>query len=124
MEPASVILAALLADATKPAGQVAQDAYEGLKALIKRKFEQANQPLGSSLVDEYEQNPEATAPLLQSKLAAAALDQNTEIQQQAAAVRQSLGPEALAGFNLTVGGDFKGIAANRINGGDFQLDIH
>ena len=123
MEPVSVILAALAAGAAKPAGQVAQDAYEGLKALIKRKFEAANQSLESSLVDEYEKNPEATAALLKSKLEAAALDKDTEIQQQAETVRQGLNTEELGRFNLTVGGDFKGIAANTISGGDFKLDI-
>ena len=53
MEPISLIIAALVAGATAAtkdtAGQAVKDAYEGLKTLIKRKFE--GDSLGQGLVD-------------------------------------------------------------------------
>ncbi len=38
MEPISIIVSALAAGAAKAAGEAAPDAYNALKALIKRKF--------------------------------------------------------------------------------------
>ncbi len=53
MEPISLIIAALVAGATAAAKDTAEktvkDAYEGLKTLIKRKFE--GDPLAQGLVD-------------------------------------------------------------------------
>ena len=53
MEPISLIINALVTGATAAAGDVGgttvKDAYNGLKTLIKRKFE--GDPLGQGLVD-------------------------------------------------------------------------
>jgi hypothetical protein len=52
MDPVALILAALVAGATKAAGDVAQDAYDGLKTLIKCKFASQNKSDSSVLLDK------------------------------------------------------------------------
>ena len=77
MEPISLIIAALVAGAAKAAGDVAPDAYNGLKALIKRKF--AGEPKAEMFLEEYETDPETYEAPLKKKLAEAGADKDEEI---------------------------------------------
>ncbi|MEB3310288.1 MAG: hypothetical protein VKJ02_08645 [Snowella sp.] len=106
MDPMSMILAALVAGATKAAGGVAQDAYDGLKALIKRKFETQGKSDSSALLDKYEQKPEKTRALLEDEIAEAGLDKDEEIIKLAQELMKQLNPkEAAEGkFNIAISG--------------------
>ncbi|MEH2207095.1 MAG: hypothetical protein V7K53_23980 [Nostoc sp.] len=106
MDPVSLILSALIAGATKAAGGVAQDAYDGLKALIKRKFESQNKSDSSTLLDKYEQKPEKTKPLLEDELVEAGVDKDDEIIKLAQKLMEQLNPqEAAEGkFNIQISG--------------------
>lgn len=106
MDPVSLILSALVAGATKAAGGVAQDAYDGLKALIKLKFESQDKSDLSSLLDKYEQKPEKTRPLLEDELTEAGIGQDEEIIKLAQQLMEQLNPqEAAEGkFNVQISG--------------------
>jgi hypothetical protein len=106
MDPISLILAALVAGAAKATEGAAQDAYDGLKALIKRKFESQNKSDSSSLLDKYEQKPEKTRPLLEDELTEAGIDQDEEIITLARALMERLNPQAeeTSQFNVQISG--------------------
>jgi hypothetical protein len=93
MEPVSLILAALVAGAAKPAGDVAQDVYNGLKALIKRKFESQGKSDSATILDKYEQKPEKTKPLLEDELTEVGADKDEEIIQLAQKLMEQLNPQ-------------------------------
>lgn len=77
MEPLSLILLALATGAAKAAENVAPDAYNGLKALIKKKF--AGKPKAEMVLEEHEQDPETYEAPLKKKLAEAGADKDEEI---------------------------------------------
>ncbi|MBG1266855.1 hypothetical protein [Nostoc sp. WHI] len=81
MEPISLIIAALGAGAiaaTKDtAGTAVKDAYQGLKTLIKKKFE--SEPKAQMVLEEHETDPETYNAPLKKKLAEAGVDQDAEI---------------------------------------------
>jgi len=106
MDPISLILSALIAGAAKASGGVAQDAYDGLKALIKRKFESQDKSDSSSLLDKYEQKPEKTRPLLEDELTEAGLDKDEEVIKLAQKLMEQVNPqEAAEGkFNIQISG--------------------
>lgn len=109
MDPISLILAALVAGATKTAGDVAKDAYDGLKALIKRKF--ADNERAKMALDEYEKDPETGKALLKKKLTETKIDEHDEIFKVAQKLMEQLHPqEAAEGkFNVQIsGGEVKG----------------
>jgi hypothetical protein len=83
MDPISIILSALASGAAKPAGDMAQDAYNGLKTLIKRKFESQGKPASATILDMHEQKPELAKPLLKSELKEAGADKDEAILKQA-----------------------------------------
>jgi hypothetical protein len=112
MDPLSLILAALLAGATKAAEGVAQDAYNGLKALIKRKFDSQNKSDSSALLDKYEQKPEKTKPLLEDELLEAGVDKDVEIIQLAQKLMEQLNPQEAAEGKFSIqisGGTVQGL---------------
>lgn len=78
MEPISLILTALVAGAVAASKDVAEkgvkDAYEGLKALIKKRFTEQGKPDSSTILDKYEQKPEKTKALLEDELLESGLD--------------------------------------------------
>ena len=85
MDPLTLIGAALLADATAApkgvASQAVNDAYNGLKALIERKF--AGNPEAEMVLTQYEQDPDVwTKPMIQ-KLDQTGAAQDPEIQKAA-----------------------------------------
>lgn len=79
MEPISLILSALVAGAAKTADSVAQDAYKGLKALIKKRFENQGKSDSVMILDKYEEKPEKTKPLLEDELTEVGADKDKEI---------------------------------------------
>jgi hypothetical protein len=82
MDPLALIGAALLAGATAAAqgaaGQAANDAYNGLKALIKRKL--AGNPEAEMVLTQYEQDPDVWAKPMTQKLDQTGAAQDPEIQ--------------------------------------------
>ncbi|XHX78750.1 MAG: hypothetical protein RBJ76_02115 [Stenomitos frigidus ULC029] len=106
MDPISLILAALVAGAAKTAGGVAQDGYDGLKALIKRKFESQGKSDSATILDKYEQKPEKTKPLLEDELAEIGADKDEEIVKLAQKLMEQLNPQAAAEgkFNVQISG--------------------
>ena len=122
MEPISLIIAALVAGAAKAAGDAAPDAYNGLKALIKRKF--AGEPKAEMVLEEHETDPETYEAPLKKKLAEAGADKDEEIIKKAQELLEQLKPEeAAAGkFNINVAGDIKGIVGD-ISGGTVNQTI-
>jgi len=81
MDPISLILAALSAGAiaaTKDiAGTAVKDAYQGLKTLIKKKFE--GDVLGQAMVDAKAEEIKQAEGLLKDKITQAGVDQDQEI---------------------------------------------
>ena len=121
MDPISLIIAALVAGAAKAAGNVAPDAYNGLKALIKRKF--AGEPKAEMVLEEHETDPETYEAPLKKKLAEAGVDKDEEIIKKAESLLKQLKPEEAATIiqNYNVSGDVKGILGN-VSGG--KIDFH
>ncbi|MGD1716508.1 hypothetical protein [Dapis sp. BLCC M172] len=112
MEPISLIFAALVAGAAKAAGDAAPDAYNGLKALIKRKFESQGKSDSVAILDKYEKKPEKTKPLLEDELIEAGADKDEEIIKLAQKLLEQLNPqEAAEGkFNIQIsGGQVQGL---------------
>lgn len=115
MNPISLILAALVGGAAKTAGSVAQDAYEGLKALIKHKFESQGKLDSVTILDKYEQKPEKTKALLEDELTEVSADKDEEIIKLAQKLMEQLNPqEAAEGkFNIQIsGGTVQGLTQN------------
>jgi disulfide oxidoreductase YuzD len=81
MEPISLIIAALgagaIAAAKDTAGTAVKDAYQGLKALIKKKFE--GDVLGQAMVDAKPEEIKQAEGLLKDKITKAGADQDQEI---------------------------------------------
>jgi hypothetical protein len=112
MDPISLILAALVAGAAKTAGDVAQDAYSGLKALIKHKFESQGKSDSAIILDKYEQKPEKTKPLLEDELTEIGADKDEEIIKLAQKLMEQLNPQAAAEGKFSVqiaGGTVQGL---------------
>ncbi len=112
MDPISLILTALVAGAAKTAGSVAQDAYNGLKALIKHKFESQGKSASVTILDMYEQKPEVTKPLLASELTEVGADKDEEIIKLAQKLMEQLNPQEAAEGQFRVqisGGTVQGL---------------
>ena len=122
MEPTSLIIAALVAGATKAAGEIAPDIYNGLKTLIKRKF--AGDPTAEMVLEEHNKDPETFDAPLKKKLADTGADKDNEIIEKAQELLKQLEPkESAAGkFNLNIAGDVKGIVGD-ISGGEIHQNI-
>ena len=120
MEPISLILAALAAGATgaakDTAGTAVKDAYEGLKALIKKKFAEKGKTDDSDIVDKHEKKPdsEGVKTLLKEELLEAKIDRDAEVIKTAEALLKQLKPEEFAAgkYNINVGGDIKGMVVD------------
>ena len=124
MDPISLIIAALVAGAAKAAGDAAPDAYNGLKALIKRKFESKGQSGANYVLDQHEKQPEAAKELLKGALIEAGADKDEKIIKASQELLKQLKPEESAAgkFNLNIAGDVKGIVGD-ISGGEIHQDI-
>ncbi|MEH2441117.1 hypothetical protein [Nostoc sp.] len=113
MEPISIIIAALGAGAiaaTKDtAGTAVKDAYQGLKALIKKKFE--SEPKAQMVLEEHETDPKTYEAPLKKKLAEAGVDRDAEIIKAAQELLKQEKPEESAAgkYNTVFQGEVKGI---------------
>ncbi|MBD2578935.1 hypothetical protein [Oscillatoria sp. FACHB-1406] len=126
MEPLSIILAALATAATKIAASKAAetatnlfipDAYNGLKNLIKQKFEAKGKSNSSAILDKYEEKPEKTKALLEDELKEAGIDRDDEIIKAARELLEQLNPqEANDGkFNVHIsGGTVQGLTQQNL----------
>jgi hypothetical protein len=120
MEPISLIIAALgagaIAAVKDTAGTAVKDAYQGLKTLIKKKFE--GEPKAQMVLEEHEKDPKTYEAPLKKKLAEAGVDKDEEIIKMAQELLKQEKPEEFkAGkYNTQIGGDFKGIQGD-ISGG-------
>ena len=109
---AKSVLPALIEGAVKPAADVAQDAYNGLKALIKRKFESQGKSDSVPILDKFEQKPEITKPLLESELTEVGADKDEEIIKLAQKLMEQLNPQEAAEGKFSVqisGGTVQGL---------------
>ena len=112
MDPISLILSALVAGAAKSAGDVAQDAYKGLKGLIKRKFDSQGKSDSATILDKYEQKPEKTKPLLEDELTEVGADKDEQIIKLAEKLMEQLNPKEAAEGKFSVqisGGTVQGL---------------
>ena len=109
MEPISLIIDALVAGATKAAGDAAPDAYNGLKALIKGKF--AGKPTAEMVLKEHETDPETYKKPLEKELAEAGADKDEEIIKAARELLQEVKPEesGAAKFKVEFQAEVKGV---------------
>jgi hypothetical protein len=107
MEPISIIMAALAAGAaagaTEVASQAIKDAYEGLKALVLKRFE--GKPAAETALVEYEQDADTWEKPLQKSLVEAGADKEQEIVDAAQKVLQLVQPQQVAKgkYNVQIG---------------------
>ena len=94
MEPISLILAALLAGATKAVGETAgtavKDAYGGLREAVKRKL--AGKPAAGSAIEEYTADPDNWEPALAAYLKQVGADRDEALVSLAQAVMAHTDP--------------------------------
>ena len=115
-----LILAALIAGATAAtkdtAGVAVKDAYEGLKALIKKKFEK--DALAQAMVDAKPEDIKQAEGLLKTKMTEVGIDKDAEILKAAAEILKKEDPQwAKEGkYSINVQGDIKGIVGDVIGG--------
>lgn len=112
MDPITLILTALVAGTTKAAGDAVPDAYEGLKALIQKKF--AGKPVAEAMLDEHEKDPETYAAPLKKNLVEAGIDKDAEILKAAQTLLKQLEPEAVAPGTMSIGQGAKGIIGQTV----------
>ena len=77
MEPITLILTALVAGTAKAAGDAAPDAYNGLKALIQKKF--AGKPEAEMALTKHEEKPKVWEEPLKEALTESGVDKDEEI---------------------------------------------
>ncbi|MCC5613802.1 hypothetical protein LC605_01640 [Nostoc sp. CHAB 5836] len=113
MDPISLNITALgagaIAAAKDTAGTAVKDAYQGLKTLIKKKFE--SEPKAQMVLEEHETDPETYEAPLKKKLAEAGVDQDAEIIKLAQELLKQEKPEesATGKYNTVFQGEVKGI---------------
>lgn len=117
MEPIDLILTALVAGATAAAkdtaGTAVKDAYNGLKHLLKKKFE--GDALAQAAVDAKPEDIDKAEGLLKSKITALDVEKDTDILRAAEALLKILNSESVIQDGspyVTIGGDFRGILGN------------
>ena len=107
MDPASLIVAALVAGAaaglTETASQAIKDAYAGLKGLIQQRF--ADKPEAEMALAQHEAKPEVWEAPLKDALAEAGAAGDEAIVQQAQKVLQLVQPQQVAQgkYNVQIG---------------------
>ena len=84
MDPITVILTALVTGAAKVAGDAIPDAYQGLKALIQKKF--AGKPDAEMALAKHEEKPKVWEEPLKEALVESGVDQDQEILKAAQAL--------------------------------------
>jgi Flp pilus assembly protein TadD len=104
MDPISVVLTALAAGATAAtqdmASQAVKDAYAGLKALVKKRFEK--RPHAETALAEYEHDPDTWEKPLQKSLLETRADQDEALVRQAELLLKLVNPQQVAQGKYTV----------------------
>jgi RIP homotypic interaction motif len=122
MEPISLILAALLAGATKGAGEAAgtaiKDAYVGLRDAVKRKL--AARPAAGSAVEEYTADPANWAPALTAYLKQVDADRDEALLSLAQAVMAQADPAGSSSGKYSV--DLRGAQGVQVGDGNTQAN--
>ena len=123
-----LILAALIAGATAAtkdtAGVAIKDAYEGLKALIKKKFEK--DALAQAMVDAKPEEIKQAEGLLKAKMTEVGIDKDAEILKAAAEILKKEDPQGAKEGEYrinTVQRDIKGIVGD-VSGGEINQTIN
>jgi len=112
MDPVSLVLAALAtgvtAAAQDTASQAVKDAYAGLKALVKKRFEK--KPQAEMALAEYEKDKDTWEKPLQKSLVETGADQDEAIVRQAQQVLKLVNPQQASQgkYNVQIG-EGKGI---------------
>ena len=112
MDPVSLIVAALAAGAATglkdTASQAVKDAYNGLKALLKRKV--ADEPLAQEVIDKYEEAPEIWEKPLHDELGKAGVADDEEVVRAAQQLLALVDPDGaqVGKYNVKISGG-KGI---------------
>jgi len=124
MDPVSVVLAALAAVATAAAkdsaSQALKDAYDGLKALVQKRFEK-KKPQAEMALAEYEKDPDTWEKPLQKSLVETGADQDEAIVRQAQQVLKLVNPQQASQgkYNVQIG-EGKGV----VIGDDAHVEQH
>ncbi len=121
MDPITLILTALVAGTAKAAGDAVPDAYQGLKALIQKKF--AGKPVAEAMLEEHEKDPETYAAPLKKNLMDMGVDQDTGILKAAQALLDQLKPETAAPGTINIGHGAKGIIGQTVTGATITGNI-
>jgi len=121
MDPIAMILTALATGAAKTAGDVAQDVYNGLKALIQKKF--VGKPAAEMVLEEHEKDPETYAAPLKKSLVEAGVDKDEEILQAAEELLKQLNLQDAAPGSVTIGQGAKGIIGHTVTGATITGNI-
>src|SRR5260221_1881428 len=113
MDPLSLILAAITAGAAASAKDTAsaaiKDTYQGLKALIQRKFE--GKPNAQAALVEYEEDPETYEKPLKKALLETHVDTEQDIVEAAQHILTLIQPQqaAMGKYNIQNTGDRKSV---------------
>lgn len=124
MDPITLILTALAAGATASikdtSGQAIKDSYNGLKALIQRKFR--DQPKAQTVFVDYQDDPETYEKPLKKALMEAQVDQEKDIIEAAQKVMTLVQPQqaAMSKYNVQITGNVQGYA----QGDKQQVTMH
>jgi|688.fasta_scaffold10629_13 hypothetical protein len=98
MEPIALILTALVAGATAAAkdtaGTAVKDAYNGLKLLLKKKFE--GDPQAQAVVEVKPEDINKAEGLLKSKITEFGVEKDTDVLRAAEALLKTLNSESVA----------------------------
>lgn len=128
MEPIALILTALVTGATAAAkdtaGTAVKDAYNGLKHLLKKKFE--GDALAQAVVDAKPEDIDKAEGLLKTKITEFGVEKDTDILRAAEALLKTLNSGSVTqggSPHLNIGGNFKGIVGNVNTQGDSNINI-
>ncbi len=120
MEPISLIVTALVAGATAAAkdtaGKAVKDAYEGLKTLIKRKFD--GDSLAQAMVDAKPEEIKQAEGLLKGKISDAGVDKDQEILKVAQQIMKEEDPQGASTGKY----DLRGAKGIQIGDGNTQTN--
>jgi hypothetical protein len=123
-----LILAALIAGATAAtkdtAGVAIKDAYDGLKTLIKKKFEK--DALAQAMVDAKPEELKQAEGLLKAKMTEVGIDKDSEILKAAAEILKKEDPQGAKEGEYrinTAQRDIKGIVGD-VSGGEINQTIN
>ncbi len=114
MDPATLILTALssgAADSVKDTASIAiKDAYNGLKALIQRRF--IGKPAAEAALTEYEKKPDVWKAPLEEELKETETDQDQDVIEAAQKLMTLIQPQqaAMGKYNVQIIGNVQGYA--------------